>query len=117
MLLWIAVVSGVLVLAFVGLLVWARVTSPTQFPLGSLAFEAELSLDPLIKTIAAREVEMARAEGARAAELQREIAFLRAQGQEMRAIVERRDRSPGRGYVGFDAYGAGESSWAKASRS
>jgi hypothetical protein len=116
MLMWIGIVVGVIVLALVGLVIWARVTSPARFPFGTLAFEAELSLPPLLATIEDRRRELTQARGARAAELQDEIAFLVRQAQEIRAVLERGDLSPGRGYVGFDGYGSGESSWVKASR-
>lgn len=116
MLMWIGVAVGVLVLGFVALMIWARATAPSRFPLGSLAFEAELTLDPLTRTIASRRSELAAAPPERAAELRKEIVFLEEQVLEIQAIVDRRDPSPGRGYVGFDAYGATESSWAKASR-
>ncbi len=114
---WIAAGVGLLVLVVIGLVIWARATAPSRFPMGSLAFEAELTMSPLMLTIEARNRERTGADPARRAELDREIAFLAKQVDEIQAIVDRGDRSPGRGYVGFDAYGATQSSWVAASRS
>ncbi|HEY5923672.1 MAG TPA: hypothetical protein VIV11_18450 [Kofleriaceae bacterium] len=76
------------------------------FPVRSLAFEAQLSIEPLL----ARLAERLEALGDRptAAKLE-EVAFYTAQLRELLAIVARRDTSPGRGYVGFDVYGAPDS--------
>jgi hypothetical protein len=73
------------------------------FPPGTRAFEAFLTLDPLVKTIASRKAQLAAAtDAARKDRLTREIAFLEKQVPELQAIVAARDTSPGRGYIGFD---------------
>ena len=114
-----------IVIALVGLVVVAGLVLalgggggglPSQFPPGTLAFEAELTETVLVNIIAARKAEQAGAGPDEAAELGEEIAFLTAQLEEIRAVVARGDTSPGRGYIGFDAFGATESSWAKASQ-
>ncbi|NOU29216.1 MAG: hypothetical protein HOO96_15040 [Polyangiaceae bacterium] len=43
-----------------------------------------------------------------------EVVFYTGQMRELRGIVERKDHSRGRGYVGFDTFGSGSNSWAAA---
>lgn len=81
------------------------------FPPGTLAFEAALSTPPL----EARLVELIDGMGANPPERTvAEVRFHTAQLRELHDIVRRKDLSRGRGYVGFDAFGTGPSSWAVA---
>lgn len=114
--LWIVV--GVVVLGgVIAFVMWAGQPVASNFTPGTLEFEADLSRGPLMLTIMQRQQEQeAATDAARKAELQAEIDFLCKQVDEITALIERNGNSPGRGYVGFDAFGATESSWAKAGR-
>jgi len=101
--LWIGIASVVFVLLVAGV-VWLRVTTPSRFPLGTRAFEAEMTLEPLKAAIAHREQERAAtADEKRSAKLLREIAYLERQVVDLQRIVDARDLSPGKGYIGFQA--------------
>lgn len=84
------------------------------FPPGTLPFEAQFSMDPLLQIIASLQAEREAADPERAVELDLEIAFLLSQAEEMKAIIARGELTEGRGYIGFDTYQSGENSWAKA---
>lgn len=72
---------------------------------GTRGWEAQLTLDPLHKTIAHRKGELAAATDEKQRDhLTREIAFLEKQVPELEALVAAKDASPGRGYIGFDAF-------------
>ncbi len=71
---------------------------------GTRAWEAKLTVDVLVKTIAQR-VEATRTVPAdQLPRKLREIEFLSKQVDTLTASVDRNDGSPGRGYVGFDPY-------------
>ena len=70
---------------------------------GTRAFEASLTMDPLVKTIASRKQELAgQADSRKKDRLMREIAFLEKQIPELQTIIDAKDLSPGKGYVGFE---------------
>jgi hypothetical protein len=72
---------------------------------GSRAWEASLTVGPLLGTIEARKLEMAGERNQRKQiRLTKEIAFLEKQVPELQAIIAANDGSPGRGYVGFEPY-------------
>jgi hypothetical protein len=98
---WIGIGIAVLLAVVVGVVVLGG--GGPAFKPGTRAFEAYLTLDPLVKTIAARKQEMATETNERKKDrLSREIAFLERQIPELQAIVASKDASPGRGYIGFD---------------
>jgi hypothetical protein len=103
--LWVigGVVALVAVIAF-AMRKGGALSLPSQFPPGTRAFEAELTLKPLQATIAQRREELAATtDEARRAKLERQIAFLSAQVVALEKIVAARDLSPGKGYIGFEA--------------
>ncbi|MDP1823862.1 MAG: hypothetical protein Q8L48_11480 [Archangium sp.] len=70
---------------------------------GTRGWEAQLTLDPLRQTIAARKAELRMVtDEKRRDRLSREIAFLEQQVPALEALVAAKDTSPGRGYIGFD---------------
>lgn len=72
---------------------------------GTRAWEASLTMGPLLNTIEARKLEMANEQNQRKQiRLTKEIAYLEKQIPELQAIIDAKDTSPGRGYIGFDAY-------------
>jgi hypothetical protein len=98
---WIGIGIAVLLVVIVGVVVLGG--AGPAFKPGTRAFEAHLTLDPLVKTIAARKQELATETNERKKDrLSREIAFLERQIPELQAIVAAKDASPGRGYIGFD---------------
>ena len=68
------------------------------------AWEAKLTLDPLLRVIEQRMLELQNAPVSEFPKREREISFLSKQADTLMAIVASNDASPGRGYVGFDAY-------------
>ncbi|APR75906.1 Hypothetical protein A7982_01253 [Minicystis rosea] len=99
-------------LGLAGLVVALRLRAPKAptFPPGTLAFEAQLTLPPLQHRL----LEKLDALGGKPApEALAEVVFYTRQLGEVRAIIDRRDASPGRGYVGFDTFGAADSSWSR----
>lgn len=99
------VVAFVVVLAIiVGLVVVLGGGGGPAFKPGTRAWEAQLTMDPLVKTIASRKAEAAgEASDRKKDRLAREIAFLERQIPELQAIIDAKDASPGRGYIGFDS--------------
>jgi hypothetical protein len=94
---------AVVLVIIVGVVVLAGGGGGPAFKPGTRAFEAYLTLDPLVKTIASRKQELANETNDRKKDrLSREIAFLEKQIPELQAIVDAKDASPGRGYIGFD---------------
>ncbi len=95
---------GIAVLVVIGFLVLKGGGGPALKP-GSRAWEASLTMGPLLGTIEARKQEM---EGERNQRKQirlgKEIAFLEKQVPELQAIIDSKDASPGKGYIGFEAY-------------
>ena len=75
---------------------------------GTLSWEAQLSLSPLSATL---ESKLAQLGAQPTQEALAEVAFLSQQAHVMLDVVKRAIKTPGRGYIGFDAYGAGESTW------
>lgn len=70
---------------------------------GTRAWEASMTLDPLVKTIAGRRQELAvETDPKKKDRLARELAFLEQQIPVLEGIVAANDGSPGRGYIGFD---------------
>ncbi len=86
-----------------------RPSTPTP-PVGTLAWEAALTLPPLEARLAERIAALR--ENSRERDID-EIRFYTAQIAEIRAIVAENVTSPGRGYVGYDGFGT-PNSWAKA---
>ncbi len=99
---WIGIGIAALLAVVVGAVVLGGGGGPAFKP-GTRAFEAYLTLDPLVKCIASRKQELAVETNERKKDrLSREIAFMERQIPELQAIVDARDASPGRGYIGFD---------------
>jgi hypothetical protein len=99
----IVIVVVVVLAVIVGLVVVVGGGGGPAFKPGTRAWEAQLTMDPLVKTIAARNQELATESNDRKKDrLTREIAFLEKQIPELQAIVDSKDPSPGRGYIGFD---------------
>ena len=70
---------------------------------GTRGWEAQLTLDPLTKTIASRQAELRMVtDEERRDRLKREIAFLEQQVPQLEALVAAKDSSPGKGSIGFD---------------
>ena len=78
--------------------------APASSKPGTRAWEAKLTLDVLVRTIAERVLATRTAPAEQLPKKIREITFLTAQVDELASIVEHNDASPGRGYIGFDAY-------------
>jgi hypothetical protein len=78
--------------------------SPAWTKLGTRAWEAKLTIDVLVTTIAQRVEATKTAPAEQLPKKLREIEFLMKQVDSLTAIVDRNDASPGRGYVGFDPY-------------
>ena len=96
----VAVVVGLLVV--VGLVVVLGGGGPAFKP-GTRAWEAQLTMDPLVKCIASRKLELASETNDRKKDrLTREIAFMERQIPELQAIIDAKDASPGKGYIGFE---------------
>ena len=96
----VAVLAGFVVV--VGLVVVLGGGGPAFKP-GTRAWEAQLTMDPLVKTIASRKQELATETDDRKKDrLQREITFLEMQIPELQTIIDARDASPGKGYIGFE---------------
>ena len=101
---WIGLGVGFAVLVVIVLLVLKGGGGPALKP-GSRAWEASLTMGPLLGTIEARKQEMAGERNQRKQiRLGKEIAFLEKQVPELQAIIDAKDASPGRDYIGFDAY-------------
>lgn len=80
-----------------------------------LAWEAQLTIPPLEQRLSEK---LHALDAHPSQDALAEVAFYTAQLRELRGIVDRRDPSPGRGYVGFDVYSAGRvSSWSIRTRS
>ena len=100
------IVVGVVVLLgiiIVGLILVLGGGGGPAFKPGTRAWEASLTMDPLVKTIASRKQELAGETNQRKQiRLTKEIAFLEKQIPELQAIIDARDASPGKGYIGFE---------------
>jgi hypothetical protein len=73
--------------------------------MGTRSWEAKLTLDPLGKCLADRRLTRSHEKDVgKGAHLDREIAFLEKQQAELARVAASGDRSPGRGYIGFDQY-------------
>ena len=79
-------------------------TLPVQFPAGTRAWEAELTMGPLRMAIEQRSKERdTTTDMVRRDKLDRQIKFLTDQVDQLQKIIDDRDISPGRGYIGFEA--------------
>lgn len=86
------------------LVIALRLTPGAPGP-GTRAWESQHTAMLLVDVIASRRGERATtADDSQRARIDREIAFLSTQLDQHRAIAASGDRSPGRGYVGFDPY-------------
>ena len=94
------------VVAGLGALVWfASRNAPAGMRPGTRAWEAKMNVDLLERVIAQRHVEKQQTQDAdKRARLDREIAHLTTQLADNTVIWQSGDASPGKGYVGFDAY-------------
>jgi hypothetical protein len=98
-------VLGFIVALVIVVAIALRLTPAPPGP-GTRAWESLHTMNLLIDVIGTRTQERATtADADRRARLDREIAFLSAQRDQHRAIVESGDRSAGRGFIGFDPYG------------
>lgn len=97
-------IAAVLV-AFIAFVIVAAKNAPASTRPGTRAWEAKMNADLLERVIAQRHVEKQQAQDpAQRERLDREIAHLTTQLADNTAIWQSDDPSPGRGYVGFDAY-------------
>lgn len=107
-----AVPVGFVIVAVISRLAGKRAPS---FSPGTIAFEAQLTIPPLEMRL--REKLNALDPRHPSQDALGEVAFYTAQLYELRAIVERRDPSPGRGYIGYDTYATNRvSSWIRTRR-
>lgn len=99
-----------MVLGFLGLLAVMRPRGPKMpaFPLGTLAWEAQLTLPLIEQKLAEKTAELGPHPSEKALA---EVRFYTAQLVEVQGILARSDTSPGRGYVGFDTFDGGGNSW------
>ena len=106
----IAAVASVFVgpVALLALLSARRGPRIPKLPPGTLGFEAALTIEPLRARL---ERAVSELEVEPSLERAREVAFFAEQLDEIAAIADRRDASPGRGYVGFDVPTRAQSSW------
>lgn len=96
---------GIAVLVVIGFLVLKGGGGGPALKPGTRGWEASLTMGPLLGTIEARKQEMAGERNQRKQiRLGKEIAFLEKQIPELQALIDAKDPSPGRGYIGFDAY-------------
>jgi hypothetical protein len=104
-LLWIVIGVFILVVVVFLLLGSNNGTAPgSRFPMGSRAWEAELTMGPLLAAIEQRRRELASTtDPVRRERLERQIKFLAAQVDDLQAIIDAKDTSPGKGYIGFEA--------------
>jgi len=104
----IRIVAGAVGLALGIGLAWLIGPTKARFvgpPPGTRAFEAFHTAALLERVIHERKVELGRTQdAARKAHLEREVPFLEGQLQKNRAIVAAKDRSPGRGSIGFEPF-------------
>lgn len=103
---FIALIIGgvVLVLFFAVVLVGGKPGPGARFPIGSKAWEAELTLTALLPTINNRQTELNQTtDPKRRSRLEFEVQFLSKQVDELNAVIAARDTSPGKGYIGFKA--------------
>jgi hypothetical protein len=97
---WIGVGIIVVIAVVIGL---RALTRAPGFPPGTRAFEAELVLGPLTAAVKERRLRYeAETDPVKKAKLEKQLAFLGKQLQDNLAIVQARDLSPGKGYVGFE---------------
>ena len=99
-------------LGLVALVVALGTRRPKQpvFPRLSLAWEAQLTLPPLMNQLTRKLNELGPQSHQRALD---EIAFYTAQLREVQAVVDARDVSPGRGHIGYRSFGAPRGPWAE----
>lgn len=71
---------------------------------GTVAWEAEMAVGLLDNVINAKVAERESLTGEAAARADRELAFLRAQRTDKRAVAASGDPSPGEGYVAYQTY-------------
>jgi hypothetical protein len=103
--LWLFIGIVVVVVIVAGVVAGLKSSGPpSKFPPGTRAWEAELTMGPLMLAIQVRLSERDRTTDPDArAKLDRDIEFLSKQVDENQKIVDAGDLSPGRGYVGFQA--------------
>jgi hypothetical protein len=101
----IALIAGGVLLVLVLAAVFLGKGGPgARFPVGSKAWEAELTLTALLPAIANRQSEHDRTtDEKRRKRLEFEIQFLSEQVGELNAVIAAGDTSPGKGYIGFTA--------------
>lgn len=94
-------IIGGVVLVVVGGFLWLRFGGGggPSFPIGSRAFEAEMTLGILANVVRDLHAERGTADAARQAEIARELAWYETEAQRLQAIVDLPDVSPGEGYV------------------
>jgi hypothetical protein len=92
----IAVVAGV-----IGFVVYLVATTPSGFPPGTRAFEAQMIMPAIEATLASLRQLQAAAAGADLEKLRRQIAYLENEARKNQAIMAARDLSPGKGYVSY----------------
>lgn len=93
------------VVGLVALVVLAARNAPAGMRPGMRAWEAKMNVDLLERVIAQRHVAKQQAQDTETrARLDREIAHLTTQLADNTVIWQSGDASPGKGYVGFDAY-------------
>jgi hypothetical protein len=90
---------------FIAIVMIASRNAPAGTRPGTRAWEAKMNVDLLERVIAQRHVEKQQTQDpAKRARFDREIAHLTTQLADNTVIWQSGDASPGKGYVGFDAY-------------
>jgi hypothetical protein len=89
-----------LLIAFV---IYLRKTTPSTFPPGTRAFEAQMIMPAILAKLASLRQQLATGAAGEKAKLERQIAYLEDQKRQNEAIIQARDVSPGKGYVGYGA--------------
>lgn len=98
------IIAVIVVGLFLAVVFLGKPTPGARFPVGSKAWEAELTMTALLPAIEQRVTEKnATANEQRRKRLDFEIQFLSKQVDELQAVIDRRDTSPGKGYIGFKA--------------
>lgn len=98
------IIGGILLVLVLAVVFLGRSGPGARFPMGSKAWEAELTLTALLPAISMRQEELGRAtDPKRKKRLEFEIDFLTKQVGELNAVIAAGDTSPGKGYIGFEA--------------
>ena len=96
------IVLGIVAVAAVVFFLRRGSSGAPTFPPGTRAWEAQVTMEPLLGTIADRAVEHAmETDPVKKARLEKDIEFFKQQVVELQAVIDSKDLSPGQGYIGF----------------